>query len=495
MKPIRYDEEMKEFYTQKGYWNSSTMADFWDQNAREIPDKEAFADCKSRLTWSQAKGLAHRLALVILEMGVKREEVVVTQLPNWVEAFLIRNAGERAGFLHLPAMVTLRYKEMEYVLQKTEAVAVVIPKEFHGFSYWEMIQELRTNLPSLRYILVAGSDVPPGAISLNELLGTPVEDMYPQDYLDGFRANGYDVVWLHMTSGTTGVPKLLEWPGNPSRFSAQILNQRIRMTAEDVIGVIKPNPNFNNYDLSSLRVIIYAGAVLPYEAALECEARFGCPVMTVYGAIDTGYFSLHSLDDPPEVRLATAGKLWTGNEFKLLDDEGKEVPPGEVGEVWTRGPHCISGFFGDTELTREVWGSYGLDGWARVGDLAKFDEEGNVVLVGRKDDMILRGGMNIYPGEIEAILVTHPKVSNVAVVRRPDPLMGEKACAFVIPKAGQNFTFEEMLSFLKEKKIANFKLPERLEILGSFPMAGEAKVDKKALTALVTEKLKAEGKI
>jgi len=166
-----------------------------------------------------------------------------------------------------------------------------------------------------------------------------------------------------------------------------------------------------------------------------------------------------------------------------VDDEGNEVPQGGMGEVWGSGPCCSSGYYNDQEATRQAWTE---DGWFRTGDLGMIDEKGNLVIVGRKKDMIIRGGANIYPIEVENLLITHPKILQVAIVKMPDPVMGEKACAYVVPRQGQNFTFDEMISFLKAKEIALYKLPERLEIVDAMPMVGGGqKVDKNLLRNLL----------
>jgi acyl-CoA synthetase (AMP-forming)/AMP-acid ligase II len=202
---------------------------------------------------------------------------------------------------------------------------------------------------------------------------------------------------------------------------------------------------------------------------------------------------MHYPDDPQDVRFLTAGRPVPGVEVKLVDDEGKEVSPGGVGEVWVRGPTFVSGYYRDAEATAQMWTQ---DGWFKMGDLGKWDYRGNVAIVGRKKDMIIRGGQNIYPVEIENLLILHPKVSAVAVVGMPDPVMGEKACAYIVPKSGETFTFEEMVSFLKSKNIALFKIPERLEIVERLYMvADNQKVDKKVLQQDIREKLRAEGKI
>ena len=183
-------------------------------------------------------------------------------------------------------------------------------------------------------------------------------------------------------------------------------------------------------------------------------------------------------------------RAWT--EIKLVDDAGQEVPKGEVGEMWGRGPACTSGYYKDPKATWQSW----TDGWFATGDLGKFDEQGNLVIVGRKKDMIIRGGWNIYPKEIENILLTHPRVQDIAIVGMPDPLMGEELCAYAVPKIAQELTLEELVSFLQQKDVPSYKLPERLEILDKLPMVAEGqKVDKKLLRQDITQKLKSEGLI
>jgi non-ribosomal peptide synthetase component E (peptide arylation enzyme) len=225
--------------------------------------------------------------------------------------------------------------------------------------------------------------------------------------------------------------------------------------------------------------------------AVEAEERMGCPIIQGYGAVDFGTGSTTVLGDPREVRLLTAGEPMPGCEIRLLDDEGLEVPRGEVGEIMLSGPVGASGYYRDLETTWQVWTR---DGWYRTGDKGKINEQGKLMILGRKKDMIIRGGQNIYPAEIENLLLGHPKVLGVAVVGMPDPVMGERACAYVATRESQEFTFDEMISFLKEKNMAPYKLPERLELIESIPMVGaDQKVDKNVLRQDIIEKLKGEG--
>ena len=199
-----------------------------------------------------------------------------------------------------------------------------------------------------------------------------------------------------------------------------------------------------------------------------------------------------SVDDPPEARHGTVGKPHSGNEFRLIDEDGNPVATGEAGEVLFRGPGTHAGFFLDQERTAQ---NYDADGWFRTGDVGRLDEQGRMILVDRVKDLIIRGGENIYPSEIEDILMTNPKVANAAVVGMPDPVMGEKTCAYLVLKPGEEICFDEMVGYLRDKDLAPFKLPERLEILDCFELVSDQKVDKKVLRRDIQQKLESEGKI
>jgi non-ribosomal peptide synthetase component E (peptide arylation enzyme) len=274
--------------------------------------------------------------------------------------------------------------------------------------------------------------------------------------------------------------------------SALALMQKERVTA---IGVVPTHlvrmleADETKYDLSSLRFIRSAGGYLPPQVAEEVERRYNAIITSDLGTQDVGSVSGCSIDDPGEIRRRTVGRMLPGNKFRLLDDNGNEVPGGNPGQLWFRGPHAPAGYYRDVETTDSV---FDKDGWTTTGDIVKF-EDGFLWIMGRAKDMIIRGGQNIYPTEIEGILNEHPKVANVAIVGYPDKEMGERACAYVVLKTGQDFSKEEMVSFLKEKKLAAYKLPERLEVMTSLPIVGDSgKVDKKTLKKDIETKLSME---
>jgi len=256
--------------------------------------------------------------------------------------------------------------------------------------------------------------------------------------------------------------------------------------------LIKLLPTFRSRprdDFHSLRVITNAGAPLPYDAAREVEELTGAVIQSIYGATDAGTPTLTTVDDPREKRLGTVGRIVRGCECEIRDSDGNALPAGTVGEVTWRGADKSWGYLGADDQTRSV---FTQDHFYKSGDLGQFDEDGYLKIVGRIKDMILRGGRNVSPLVIEEALIKHVDVQDVAVAAMPDPVLGERACAFVIARPGAGLELAGLLEFLRGEGLATWQLPERLEIMQEFPRSAGGKTLKRELTALVTEKLKAE---
>ena len=549
-KQTRFTRDMIDGYVAAGLWDTRTIADDFDRNALTMPNREAVVDSHHRWTWSDVKRLSDRIAIGLLKLGIKHDEVVVAQLPNWAEHTILWLALQKAGISGCFPATTYRQVEMEQALRGLNAVAFVIPSMQEAFDYLGMARSMKPRLPGLRHVVVARGESQPGVISLQDLMVQPLETEFSTDHLEKTRFRFDEVCSINLTSGSTGVPKLCELVEAIGKLSGRGINEALKLTPDDVFGSFAPmsggpgamvlwcppivgaksvllehfeaedafklieaekvtcittvpallvrmasHPDKDRYNLSSLRAIRCGGAALAPSVAKELEDKLNARIVTGSGSMDCFAFTHTQYDDPPEVRHFTVGKPFLGNEIRVVGDDGKDVRQGEVGEMWVRGACSGSGYYKDIEATKAAWGELGPGGWYRTGDLVKQDKAGNVTFVGRKKDMIIRGGQNIYPKEIENALLSHPKVLDVAIVGMPDEVMGEKACAFVIPKPGQEFTFAEMVAFLKEKKLANFKIPERLEIRDRFPgLVDGQKVDKKALAREVAEKVRGEGK-
>jgi non-ribosomal peptide synthetase component E (peptide arylation enzyme) len=427
---------------------------------------------------------------------------------------------------------------------------VVIPHEYRKFDYLEMYKDLQQRFPHLKNIFLFDDAVPDSApentYSLTQLAREAAEKPIDENILKERRPDPvWNVALLTTTSGTTGLPKLVEWPTAPrvctskgrvsiwglnsdditmaiaphaggaagtlTYFAAPLAGAKTVMLEEFVpedalaliekekataIGVVPTHLvrmlecDTSKYDLSSLRFIRSAGGYLSPQIAEEAEQAFGAVITSDLGTQDMGSVSGCRVEDSKDLRRRTVGRMLPGNKVRLLDEAGNEVPEGEPGILYFRGPHAPAGYYRDEALTSTV---FDPDGWTTTGDIVKFDQE-CLWILGRSKDMIIRGGQNIYPAEIEGLLNDHPKVASVAIVGYPDKEMGERACAYVIPKAGQDFTFDEMVEFLKDKQLAMFKLPERLEVVAEFPAVGDSgKVNKETLKKEIAEKVKQES--
>ncbi len=548
MKPIRYTKSMTDEFLKDGYWTQETFYDFWEKNAREIPNQEALVDSKYRLTWKQAVELADAMAISFVEMGIEKHSRVIIQSPNSVYGFLARIACERAGLISLTVYPYLRKTELTYMVDRTKASAVIILHTYNKFNYLEMYEDLQKDFPHLKNILLFDDLVPQGApagtYSLTSMVEKRVHLPIDKTVLEKRRLDAVEnIAILTTTSGTTGIPKLVEWPAAPrictskgrvdiwnltkdditmaiaphaggaagtlTYFAAPIAGAKTVMLEEfspeaalaliekekaTAIGVVPTHlirmleADVSKYDLSSLRFIRSAGGYLPPQVAEEAEAAFGASITSDLGTQDMGSVSGCRVSDTKDLRRRTVGRMLPGNKVRLANQENRavNVPDGEPGILYFRGPHAPAGYYRDEELTSTV---FDKDGWTTTEDIVKFDQ-GCLWILGRAKDMVIRGGQNIYPAEVEGLMADHPAIGSVAIVGYPDKQMGERCAAYVIPKAGMAFTFKDMVSHLKAKEIAMFKLPEHLEIVNEFPTVGDSgKINKETLKKDIRQRL------
>jgi non-ribosomal peptide synthetase component E (peptide arylation enzyme) len=505
-----------------------TAADFCDRNAGEMGAREALIDRKRRLTWLQVKQLSDRLALSLLGLGLKRDAKVLVQLPNCVELFLTRLACEKAGLRLVTVTPTFRLAELAPIMRFTRPAVAIIPSVYRSVNYLDLLQAAHAE--ELRMVLITGSDVPAGTLAFEEML-TGVTDA---DHLQQTRYSILDVCQIATTSGSTGIPKCVAVPLYTRLLTGWIHLKRFGVSASDRLAAVTsivtgtadalvynggcasgaavvlmdhfvpeetcalmaaervsviplvPTmmariialPDLSPYDLRALRLVISHGASLPAAQGAEVENKLRCRIAQAYGSVDCGGISATRWDDPQEVRLRTVGRPLDGNKIKIVASDDTDVAPGDVGRLWVRGLHTDARFFNNPELdtNRRVKGYFDLQ------ELGRLDDKGNIVLMGREHDLIIRGGQNIFPADVEAILSQHAKIIEVAVVGIPDAEMGERVCAFVICRDANPIDLVEIKSFLEAKGLARFKWPERIEIVKSLPrVASGYKIDKKKL--------------
>lgn len=531
-----FTEEMVDRYTREGYWGRGTFLDHFEKHVKRFGKRDYVTDVKGTVSFSEMSRIVDNIALRLVDMGFKKQDRIAVMLPNWVEFFYMHYAIEKIGAIIVPLFINLGERDVEYVVTATESVALIIPDYFNKVDYIQRATDLQKKAVSLSHIFVIGETVPNNMISFKELSSATPNNSLNDIEFQNRRTKDTDVYSLRITSGTTARPKIYMYTENGYVNASYSLAERLRLTEKDVMLGVPPitqgiglwlgfalptivgcrvilqekfeplktlqlierervtvaamvpthtikvlnMPEIKKVDLSSLRVIQHAGALLPYSVAKEAEEKFGCLVLNCFEASDGPDVCCTSLDDPDEVRWGTVGKPFPGHEVKIVGPDGRTLGPGEVGEIWSRGPSISGGYYKEPpEVIRQAFLE---DGWFRHGDLATIREDGNIVIMGRIKDLIIRGGQNIAPKEIEDLLLSHPKVKEVAVIGIPDEVLGEKVCAFVVPvNKNTPLLFEEMVDYLRRNGVAKFKWPERLENIDELPLVGADKIDKKIL--------------
>ncbi len=533
---VPWPPEFVDRYIAAGYWQPRLIGDVPSRTARTHGDREALVGGDLRLTYRELAVRVDRLAVGLHDLGLRPGERVLVQLPNLPEFLLLYFALARLGVLPIMALPPHRQAEISYLAEFGEAVAYFIPARYRGFDYPALARELWPRLPALRHTVVVGEPAPdePGFVPFNALLAD-VDAAEAASILSAYHPDPYDVALFLLSGGTTGLPKLIprthadylynsEASGDVAGFDANTvylavlpiahnfplacpgaqatlmhggkvvlapttepeevfrLIERERVTHTSVVPAMAiawlDHPARSRYDLSSLRVLQVGGARLNPEVARRVRPVLGCTLQQVYGMAE-GLLNFTRLDDPDHVIEETQGRpVSPADEVRVVDDAGRDVPRGELGELLTRGPYTIRGYYRAPEHNAAA---FTPDGYYRTGDLVRQDAQGNFSVEGRKKDMINRGGEKISAEEVENHILAHPSVHNVAVVAMPDPVLGERACAFVVLRPNATLTLPELVTFLERRGIAKFKLPERLEILDALPLTSVGKVSKQAL--------------
>ncbi len=536
----RLNREMIEKYSSEGFWGTKTLNDFFAEVLAEKADEIAVVDRDRRVTYRQLDRLVNSIAVALSDIGIRPGNVVAFQLPNWLETLALHHACKRMGAISNPIIPIYRHREVEFILREGEAVVYVAPKVFRGFDYEEMMADLAHRLPSLRQVVLVGDPRRPENMSFDHLvaMGESKGTKFTPPPID---AN--DVCLLLYTSGTTSDPKgvlhthntlLCEnfnvagcyqlKPGgtifmpspfthiagllfgmelpflikarlvmldvwNPDLAVEIVSRERCTMTmgSTPFLQGYLNSPALGRFDTSSLTIFGCGGAPVPPELIIKAQRDHGIDACRAYGSSEYSTITLCRVNDPLDKKAHTDGAPAPGTEVRIVDlDTGLDVPPGQEGEILVRGPECFVGYR-NPALNQSAFDS---DGWFHTEDIGRMDQDGYIEITGRKKDIIIRGGENISVKEVEDLLHAHPKVFQAAVVAMPDPKMGEKACAYVRVKPGaEPLTFEEMIAYLEEKRIAKQKLPERLELIAEFPMTAAGKIKKSDLKKDIAGKL------
>jgi len=544
---VRFPAEFAARYRAEGYWEDRALRDVFDETFSRYGDRVAIIDGGQSVTYSELNDRATRLALNLFDEGFQPLDRVVVQLPNVVEFVYLYFALQKIGCIPIMALPTHRYREMSQFAELSGAVACVTPDKIKDFDYCELVRRIRDAHKTVKFGIILG-DAPGGFLSLTEMIERP--SRRPVSDLKSIRIDPEDPAVFQLSGGTTGIPKLIPRTHNDYIYNSKIASAVTGVGAaevfldvlplahnlplacpglqgyllhggtfvlsnstrgEDVFTLIERHrvthiavvpallirlindPLIARFDLSSLRVIQSGGQRLQPEVRRRTKELIPSVTVQENFGMAEGLLMFVRFDDPEDVRMETVGRpLSPHDEVKLVDDDDNEVAPGQVGELLARGPYTLRGYFGVPEYNAR---SFTSDGYYRSGDLMRLHPSGNYIVEGRKKDLINRGGEKISAEEIENLILTHPAVQNVACVPMPDPVLGERMCAYAILRGGNTLTLPELAAFLMNEEIAKHKLPERLEIVDDFPLSPFGKVSKKDLTERITQMLKSEGKL
>jgi len=524
-----------------------TIGECLDRITVACGERDALISCHQRVryTYSQLHREAERIACGLLALGVEPGDRVGIWSPNCAEWLIAQYALAKVGAITVNINPAYRLRELEYALQQSGVSVLIAARRFRDGDYVAMLNELAPKLPSLRTVVYLGPDREQGGITWHDLAvqGESVRESRLRERESALQFD--DSINIQYTSGTTGAPKGATLSHHSILNNGFFVGERLRYTTNDriclpvpfyhcfgcVLGslaalthgsaIVLPaesfdaeaclravqeerctslygvptmfiaqleHPAFSRYRIDSLRTGIMAGAPCPIDVMRQVTERMHMPEVTIcYGMTETSPVSFQSsVDDPLEARVATVGTGHPHIECKIVDPRtGAAVLRGEPGELCTRGYSVMLGYWNDPEAT-----ALAIDSarWMHSGDLAAMREDGYVNIVGRLKDMIIRGGENIYPREIEEFLHGHPKIGDVQVIGVPDSKYGEEVCAWIRLREGKTATEEEIRDYCRGQ-IATYKIPRYIRFTTEFPMTVTGKIQKFLLREQMVQEL------
>ncbi len=434
-------------------------------------------------------------------------------------------------------MPIFRERELGFMLRHGEAKILVVPRQFRNFDHEAVARSLQPQLPSLKRVVVVDGG---GADDFDTLLTKPEWEKEPDapGILSANRPGPDDITQLIYTSGTTGEPKGVMHSANTLMANIIPYAARLKLGKDDIVLMASPMAHQTGFmyglmmpivlrasvvlqdiweparatelirqegvtftmastpfltDLTravaetgkgvpSLKTFLCAGAPIPGPLVEQARSTLGAKIVSAWGMTENGAVTLIKLDDDDNLAFTTDGCALPGAEVRVIDDEGRAVPPGQIGKLVVRACSNFGGY-----LKRPQWNATDAGGWFDTGDLARMDANGYIRISGRSKDVIIRGGENIPVVEVEALLYKHPAVAQVAIVAYPDERLGERACAVIVPKAGQAIDFAAMAEFLKLQKLALQYIPERLVVRDAMPATPSGKIQKFRLREMLRE--------
>ena len=524
---LTFNEQRRAAYRQQGLWGDASLADYWQQTARAMPDKIAVVDNHgASYTYSALNHAASCLANWMLAKGIESGDRIAFQLPGWCEFTVIYLACLKIGAVSVPLLPSWREAELVWVLNKCQAKMFFAPTLFKQTRPVDLILPLQNQLPQLQQIVGVDKLAPAtSSLSLSQIIADNTS------LTTAITTHGDELAAVLFTSGTEGLPKGVMLTHNNILASERAYCARLNLTWQDVFMMPAPLGHATGFlhgvtapfligarsvlldiftpdaclalleqqrctcmlgatpfvydllnllekqpaDLSALRFFLCGGTTIPKKVARECQQR-GIKLLSVYGSTESSPHAVVNLDDPLSRFMHTDGYAAAGVEIKVVDDARKTLPPGCEGEEASRGPNVFMGYFDEPELTARALDE---EGWYYSGDLCRMDEAGYIKITGRKKDIIVRGGENISSREVEDILLQHPKIHDACVVAMPDERLGERSCAYVVLKAPHHsLSLEEVVAFFSRKRVAKYKYPEHIVVIEKLPRTASGKIQK-----------------
>lgn len=538
-----YQEEDIAKYQTLGWWAGRTFGDLIDRAAEICPEREALVDGVHRFTYTRVCEQVDRAALGLMEHGIQALDRVLVQLPNWHEFVFAYFGLQKLGAI--PILLVPRYREYEIttICRITGAKAWILPEQYRGTDYRPIADGiLKASTRPDRIILVRGTGGAGGFAHLEDLMRDVRLTHENLRTLAHARPDPMEVAHMGPTGGTTGLPKVVPRTHNDYLCRVEYVARAWELSGRDTLLAVSPvthdltfsiglcstlltcgrvvmldssdpgricrtiqeegvttvawTPSFayrllafeglGDYDLSSLRVMYCGGGASSGDLVRRVTETLGCDFLNGYGGTE-GMSTLPRLDYDLERRCRTVGRPTCPHDtYRILDAHGRELPPNRVGELAVKGPGIFTGYYG---MPEENARAFDENGFFRTGDSAMMDEAGDIILTGRMKDIIVRGGENISPLEIENLILRHPDVEAAAVVGMPDAEMGERACAYVKTRSGRAMDLDRIVSFLRSQGASVLQLPERIEWVAEMPLTGaKGLVDKKALVEDIRKK-------
>ncbi len=521
-----------------GLWRDKTLLDHFRHDVGALGDKTAVIATRAeqgdelRLTYRDLDRLSDRIAVGLSRRGVGEGDVVSFQLPNWWHFTALHLACLKLGAISNPLMVIFRERELTFMLGLAESKILVAPATFRNVDHRAIAMAVKAALPSLDHVFIVDGV---GAESFDALLAADVTDAELGD-LRTRRLSPDAPIQLLYTSGTTGEPKGVLHTSNTMLSNLVPFAERLHLGENDVIhmpspmahqlgfmyGLVLPailgatavlqdifvaeamakqitteratftmgaTPFLNDLadfciatgtTTPSLRLFVSAGAPIPRPLVAKARRALGAAVLSAWGMSENGAVTTTRVEDSEEKVTMTDGCPLPGMEVRVVDPTGVVVPSGEEGRLQVRGCSNFIGYHKRPGLAQ-----IDAEGWFETGDIARMDADGYIRIAGRAKDIIIRGGENIPVYEVEELLFKHPAVAAVAVVGYPDERLGERACAFVIPRKDASLSLREMVDYLKAQKMAVQYIPERLEIVAELPRTPSGKIQKFKLREII----------